>query len=304
MSIFASNRERRLWLWALAAVVAVYGTLGLATTLAGTVPDHNLIVGGFLLSMLLVAATIVTQGLKTRPGGLEIGVVLGIAVVYFLVFLRMTMPERSHLMEYSVVAVLIYEALTERRSQGRRVPVPALLAILGTSLVGVLDECIQLFLPSRVFDPTDMLFNALAAIMAVLGMVMLGWARRWGRKTHRNRYALADSRLTLFKAIATVMATAIGFGITGAGIGAILGEFTPGFFLLLPIPDVEAIDPLELGMGLGLFNGVTWGLVIGVIVVIIISWKEARVSRKERSDSGVEPPNTATDTDPRLVGEG
>ena len=56
-------------------------------------------------------------------------------------------------MEYGVVAVFVYEALTERASRGRRVPVPALLAALATSLLGVLDECIQAFLPSRVLDP-------------------------------------------------------------------------------------------------------------------------------------------------------
>ena len=86
--------------------------------------------------------------------------------------------ERSHLLEYSVVALFIYEALTERASQGRRVPVPALLAILATSLVGVLDECIQAFLPSRVFDPLDMLQNAVAAVVAVTGCAALRWARR------------------------------------------------------------------------------------------------------------------------------
>ena len=115
---------------------------------------------------------------KARPGGAEIAVALGVATTYLLVFFRMAIPERSHLIEYSVVAVFIYEALIERASHGRRVPLPALLAILATSLVGVIDECIQWFLPNRVFDPTDMLFNFLAALMAVGASVALSWARR------------------------------------------------------------------------------------------------------------------------------
>lgn len=85
-------------------------------------------------------------------------------------------------MEYTVVALLIYEALTERASNGRRVPVPALLAIGATALLGVLDEGIQALLPSRVFDPIDILFNALAGLMAVLASVALAWARRLGNK--------------------------------------------------------------------------------------------------------------------------
>ena len=189
MVIFSSARERRLWLWTLAVVVAIYSTLGLATTLAGVLSERGLLPAAlFLFCMLLVGATIVTQGVKARPGGMEIAVVLGITVAYLLVFFRMASPvERSHLMEYGVVAVFIYAALTERASQGRRVPVPPLLAILATAVLGLLDECIQVFLPSRVFDPQDILFNLLAGTMAVAASVALAWARRWRGKEGKPR---------------------------------------------------------------------------------------------------------------------
>ncbi|MGI9455095.1 MAG: VanZ family protein [Aeoliella sp.] len=188
MTLFTSNRERRLWAWTLAIVVAIYSTLSLAPTLARALRDSGLIEEAVLLSMLLIVATILTLGLKARPGGAEIGVALGVTAVYLLLFLRMTASpaERTHLMEYGVVAVFVYEALTERASQGRRVPVPALLAALATSLLGVLDECIQAFLPSRVFDPIDILFNVLAAVMSVVAMVVLSWARRLTIRARRR----------------------------------------------------------------------------------------------------------------------
>ncbi len=179
--LFSSARERRLWIWTLVVVAAIYSTLGLATTLAGALYDRDLLAAAFGLGILLVGAAIVALALKMRPGGAEIGVALGVAAAYLMVFQRMAITvERSHLFEYSVVAVFIYEALTERASQGRRVPVPALLAIVATALVGLLDECIQVFLPSRVFDPVDILFNLLAAVMAVAASVALAWARRRG----------------------------------------------------------------------------------------------------------------------------
>ena len=188
MALFTSDRERRLWLWALVVVVAIYATLALSQTLAGIVRNEALIGGLFWLGLILVGAAVVVQGLKRRPGGAEIGVMLGIAGAYLIAFIRMTIPvERSHLIEYSVLALFIYEALTERVSQGRRVPVRALLAIVATALIGVLDECIQLVLPSRVFDPIDILFNFIAAVMAVVGSVALRWARRWGSRKGQSR---------------------------------------------------------------------------------------------------------------------
>ena len=186
--MFTSDRERRLWAWTVAVVVAIYATLGLARTLAGLLRDRNLLDNTAVFAMLVVVAGIVTLALKTRPGGAEIGVALGVAAVYLLMFIRMAIPEeRTHLIEYSVVAVLIYEALTERASHGHRVPKPALLAILATSLVGVLDEFIQLFLPCRVFDPIDIGFNVLAAVMAIAASLALARAGRKDSVPDRSR---------------------------------------------------------------------------------------------------------------------
>ncbi|MCY4114090.1 MAG: VanZ family protein [Chloroflexi bacterium] len=190
MSLFSSTRERRLWAWTLLVVAAIYSTLGLATSLAGLLRDSGVLTPLFVLAMLLIGAAVVTRGLKWRPGGLEIAVALGVAAVYGLVFVRMALEtERSHLIEYGVVALLIYEALTERASQGRRVPVPALLAFLAAVVIGAVDEGIQWFVPVRVFDPLDILFNALAAFMAVAGSVALAWARK---RTWRSRHRPSD----------------------------------------------------------------------------------------------------------------
>ena len=186
-SLFSSTRERRLWLWTAVVVAAIYSTLGLARTLVDYLGNDFVSVWLFLAGCFLVLLTVVTQGLKVRPGGAEIAVALGVAAAYLLIVVRMSVPtERSHLVEYGVVAVFIHEALTERASRGRRVPVPALLAIVAASVVGAVDEGIQRLIPSRVFDPVDILFNVLAAAMAVTSSVALRWARRWGSSAVRR----------------------------------------------------------------------------------------------------------------------
>ena len=178
-SLFSSPRERRLWAWTAAVVAAIYSTLGLARTLADQLGNDFFGVWLFLLGCILVLLAVVTQGLRVRPSGIEIAVALGVAAAYLLVLVRMAIPtERSHLVEYGAVAVLVYEALLERARQGRRVPVPAPLAILIASLVGTLDEGVQWLLPNRTFDPVDILFNVLAAAMAVAASAALQWARR------------------------------------------------------------------------------------------------------------------------------
>ena len=187
MSWFSSRRERRLWIWTLLVVAAIYATLGLATTWAGVLRDSGLLSFFFVGAMLLIGAAVVTRGLQVRPGGLEVAVALGVAAVYGLVFVRMALEtERSHLIEYGVVALLIHEALSERASQGRRVPAPAVLAFLLAVTVGAVDEGIQAWLPVRVFDPLDILFNALAALMAVAASAALAWARRRSGRPRRT----------------------------------------------------------------------------------------------------------------------
>ena len=182
MTIFKSRREQRLWTAAVLVVAAIYATLGLAATLAGLIGNQTLSAVIFLGGMVLIGLVVFFQGWGTKPGGLEIGVIIGIIAVYLFALFRMTIPERSHLIEYSVVAVLIFEALTERIASGGKVPLPALQAVLWTAGVGAFDELIQLFLPRRVFDPVDILFNTLAALLAIAGLLTLRWAKQLSEK--------------------------------------------------------------------------------------------------------------------------
>ncbi|MXZ86367.1 MAG: VanZ family protein [Acidimicrobiia bacterium] len=129
--------------------------------------------------MVLVGVAIVVQGLRSRPGSAEIAVALGVATVYFMVFVRMGIAEeRTHLIEYGIVALLIHAALNERALRNPHVPAPAVLAIAIAGSVGVVDELIQALLPNRVFDLRDILFNIVAAVMAVGAIKALQWARQ------------------------------------------------------------------------------------------------------------------------------
>jgi len=179
MSLFTSDRERRLWFWALAVVIAIYSTLGPAQVLAEALRERNLLRVSVAVVLLLAGATIAGRWAKGRPGRREIGVALGVTAAYLMTLFRILSPEeRTHLIEYGVVAILIHQALTERLRHERRVPAPAALAVAVTALLGWLDEGIQALLPGRVYDIRDVGFNALAGLLAIVASLALARARR------------------------------------------------------------------------------------------------------------------------------
>ena len=185
VSAFTSARERRLWVWALATVLAIYGTLGLAGRLATRIPAEvtgALFGVGFLVVILVVGLS----GWLGRSGPREAWMRAGVAAVYGMVLVRMGADgaERTHLFEYGLVALLIHAALLERTRGGRPVAYAGLVAVGSAALLGWLDEVIQGVVPGRTYDLRDVGFNAGAAAVAVGASRALAWAR--GRDNGRE----------------------------------------------------------------------------------------------------------------------
>lgn len=182
MSFFSSNRERRLWLALVIVLAGIYATLGRAPAILAALGEGILASAGtnLVFALLVLLIVIPIFFIDKRLGRAEIALGIGILAVYLLAWLRLgSWEERSHLFEYALVAALIHEALLERRDQGRRVPAPALLALIISLLLGCLDEGIQALLPNRVFDLIDVAFNSLAAIMIIGARCAVRWARTW-----------------------------------------------------------------------------------------------------------------------------
>ena len=188
MSIFTSKREQRYWYLSLAVVIAIYSTLGLSGKLAALLRERNLLGASFGLGFLLIIVAIVGSGIK-HFGQREIWVALGITAVYGMVMVRLfiSLEERTHLVEYGIVAALIYHALIERERNGRKIiPSPAIYAVVVTGLLGWLDEGLQAILPNRVYDIRDAGFNALAGLMAIAAILVLSRVRQRDNKNAPN----------------------------------------------------------------------------------------------------------------------
>ena len=131
----------------------------------------------FLIGLLLVALAIILHGIRAKPGKLELSVIIGVAAVYIMFIFRLGAPERSHLIEYSVLAILIHKALLERSKYRTLTLKPGLLAFILAFSFGVLDESIQYFIPTRVFDVEDIIFNGSAVSMALIASLILQFVK-------------------------------------------------------------------------------------------------------------------------------
>ncbi|MEN3324514.1 VanZ family protein [Mariniflexile soesokkakense] len=178
MTLFTSSREKRLWFWAFIVFNTIYATLFMGRPLACQLRDQNVQAFFFVLGILLVGTAIIIHGVRTKPSKSEISILLGIIAVYVMFIFRLGASERSHVIEYSVLAIFIHKALVERVHQKKLILAPAFLALIFTSLIGVLDECIQIILPNRVFDHQDILFNVIAVTMAIGASALLTCVRK------------------------------------------------------------------------------------------------------------------------------
>jgi len=167
--IFTSDREGRLWFWAILVIIAIFSTLFFGGRLIDLMIEKRIIEQStFYLFLLLVFAFIIS-GWKSSNKRLEYWIYAGVIAVYGMALFRMdfTTAERSHMFEYGLLAILVYEALVERRLNNVMVKFPALTAILGAGTIGLFDECIQFFIPYRVFHTADIGFNFIAAAFGV-----------------------------------------------------------------------------------------------------------------------------------------
>lgn len=187
-SFFTSSRERILWIFSIVVLIGIFLSLIIGRSLVELFKNQDLQAGIFLLGMIIMGACIVLYGIISKPNIIELLLVIGIITVYLLLFLRLGLPERSHLIEYSALCLTIHQALLERKKQGKKIVYIGFWAFAITSLIGLIDEIIQIFIPNRVFDINDILFNCLAAFMAIGVSTSIQYFRqKLKKKTAHNK---------------------------------------------------------------------------------------------------------------------
>ena len=177
-TLFTSKREKRIWACVIFIVIGIFCSLFVGQPLLNMLKDQNLQAVIFLIGLFIIGVMIIVAGLVRRANTIEWLLLLGISVVYIMFFLRLGLSERSHLIEYSALAITIHQALIERAKQIGKIRFLNVYAILISIIIGIIDELVQIALPDRVFDFEDILFNSLASFMAIATSVGLQFIQK------------------------------------------------------------------------------------------------------------------------------
>ena len=178
MSVSSRREMVRDWLAFAAGVAAVFATLGVvrrvqfATSRAGY--GDSLAGGSAVLAVLIGAAGLgwllfVKRDRRPFPYLL----LSNIGVAYFLALSTLAdVPiARIHLIEYGVLALLAVRAT--RHHFGTWLAYGVAMSLVFDA--GFLDEVIQNFIPSRVYDPADVLANGVAGLLGLLAVMVGRW---------------------------------------------------------------------------------------------------------------------------------
>ncbi len=86
-----------------------------------------------------------------------------------------------------------------------------------------------------------------------------------------------------FSALGLIFAAAAGGGLLGALAGWLIGRNAPGYYItVFDAKDDNSFNPVAVGVGQGATQGMIGGLVIGVALVVLTSWREARTQQAQK----------------------
>ncbi|MCA9407776.1 MAG: VanZ family protein [Candidatus Omnitrophica bacterium] len=162
------KQQRRIW-WMAAGLWlgVIYSTLSLVRPVCEYLKTNtpfalfvNLMMGSFLSGLIIIILR--TMKIKSVQ---RMWFLSGVVILYIVGFWMVEHPEEKlHLIEYGLLAYLIFKAL--------QMDVHRVKAYIGafvlTSLCGWGDEIIQHYLPNRYYQVTDVQLNIFSGLLGLL----------------------------------------------------------------------------------------------------------------------------------------
>ena len=101
--------------------------------------------------------------------------------------------------------------------------------------------------------------------------------------------------MTVAKEFVIIILSGIAFGVAGGLIGYTMGVIAPGYYRGVFISGREPwFDPIVVGFGLGVSQGLICGVIVGSVVILAVAWYN---SRRKMSDAELRPHTTLESTE-------
>ncbi|MFH1782999.1 MAG: VanZ family protein [Candidatus Omnitrophota bacterium] len=161
-----TSSAKTYWIFSALWTLLIYSTLYIVRPICNFLKKNAPF--NEIVSLSLVVLFIFIVGIffkKTKIKNIATYFLLAlVACLYIITFKYIEYPEeRIHLVQYGILAFLIYKALSFRLNGIR----PYLIAFLLTSLIGWGDELIQGILPNRYYQTTDVMLNSVSGSLSL-----------------------------------------------------------------------------------------------------------------------------------------
>jgi hypothetical protein len=110
--------------------------------------------------------------------------------------------------------------------------------------------------------------------------------------------SFGDYKMTAISALKTVLVWSIAFACVGGLVGATIGVVAPEYYrTVFRRGDSRNFNALQVGVGLGVTQGVASGCAISLAVLTLLAWRDIRTARPRAESDGpnnVNPPRSWT----------
>jgi hypothetical protein len=169
-----AESEWRSWLYACIWSLLILVTVPVARVIQAYVSEHwgrdlfLYAVVVIIVLLLIVSLQLIT--VKRTATAMNYAWLISIATVFivYTIQLRGNPEEAMHFVQYGILSILFYRALTHRIADYGIY----FVALLLTTTVGIIDEAVQWLTPERVWGLKDIRLDSVAAALALLGLAM------------------------------------------------------------------------------------------------------------------------------------
>ena len=86
--------------------------------------------------------------------------------------------------------------------------------------------------------------------------------------------------MTIARGFLITITSCLGFAGCGALVGYMLGVMAPDYYrTVFAIPPHAHVNPVQVGLGLGLIQGAIAGLLVGMVIVVTVAWSHTRIEQ-------------------------